>query len=343
MKASILLCAAATAAAASLPTRQTSGPDFVSVPYEEALQKYSKLFKPNTPEEIGSDFTAASAAATCSRSLRVRKEWRTMTTSDQKSWLTAVNCLMDKPSRTNDGQSLWEDLAWIHALYLNSIHGIDRFFPWHREFVQIYENLIRKDCGYAGPLPWWDETLDAGKFSKSPIFSSSTFGSLSLGPDTPKCVTNGAFAGRKFGIDDTCLARAGDDKHSTNITEAYITLCNAATNFHDFAECNERGVHNLGHESVGATLRSSSTAPLEPLFFLHHTFVDRIWWRWQNKNPARFSTISGCTIPVFPCPSDSYLLAPDSYLGGWDGLSNVETVGEILDTRNEHLCYTYDR
>jgi hypothetical protein len=187
MKASILLCAAATAAAASLPARQNSKPDFVHVPFEEAVEKYSKAFGSNAATENGSNFAAA---ATCSRPLSVRVEWRTMAAADQQDWLAAVNCLMDAPSRTNDGQSLWEDLTYIHRIGVTSIHGRDRFFPWHREFVMIYENLLRGDCGYQGPLPWWDETLDAGSFSQSPIFSPNTFGTLPLGPDTT-CVTDG--------------------------------------------------------------------------------------------------------------------------------------------------------
>lgn len=52
-----------------------------------------------------------------------------------------------------------------------------------------------------------------------------------------------AFSGRTFSVDssDTCLGRAGDDEWSAQITEDYIELCNSATTFHEFAECNERG------------------------------------------------------------------------------------------------------
>ncbi|KAH7310798.1 hypothetical protein B0I35DRAFT_482081 [Stachybotrys elegans] len=338
MKASILLLAATTAAAASLPARHTSEQHFAHVPFEEAVEKYSKLFSFDTPAE---NATTLAAAATCSRPLDVRVEWQKMTTTDQQDWLAAVNCLMDAPSRTTPGQSLWEDLNNIHRSRVTNIHGRDRFFPWHREFVKVYENLLRGDCGYQGPLPWWDETLDAGSFSQSSIFSPDTFGSLPLGPDST-CVTDGAFAGRTFG-EVGCLARAGDNEISAEITEDYINLCNTASDFHGFAECNERGVHDSGHEAVGATLRVSETAPLEPLFFLHHTFVDRVWWLWQNQDPSRFTDILGCTIPVFPCPSEFYIMTPESFMGDWDGFSEAEVIGDALDTRSERLCYTYDR
>jgi hypothetical protein len=55
---------------------------------------------------------------------------------------------------------------------------------------------------------------------------------------TPK-----AFGGRMFsvGSSESCLGRAGDDEWSAQITEDYIELCNSATTFHEFAECNEQG------------------------------------------------------------------------------------------------------
>jgi tyrosinase len=187
MRALNLIWAATTVAGASLPARQNTESELILVTYEEALEKYSHLVNSNTSAENTDDFAAA---ATCSRPLDVRVEWRSMDAADQQDWLAAVNCLMDAPSRTSDGNSLWEDLAYIHRNRLENIHGLDRFFPWHREFVMIYENFIRGECGYQGPLPWWDETQDAGHFSQSAIFSSNTFGALPLGPETT-CVNDG--------------------------------------------------------------------------------------------------------------------------------------------------------
>jgi tyrosinase len=339
MKVSTLLFAATAAAAASLPVRETPKHAFNSLPFEEAVAKYSKIFssESGTTTESGSDFAAAAA---CSRPLDIRREWKTMSAANQQSYLTAVNCLMNKPSRTDDGKSLWQDLQYIHLGSINAIHGQDRFFPWHREFTKIYENLLRGDCGYQGPIPWWDETTDAGKFSTASIFASNTFGSAPAGDS--KCITGGAFASRQFpGVG--CIRRGVNNTHSQEITQAYINLCNNAAEFHDFASCNEGGVHNIGHEAMGGTMQDLTISPLDPLFFLHHAFVDRIWWQWQSKNTSRFTDIFGCTIPVWPCPGEFAYLTPETDLSNWSDLGNAQTFADTLDTRSQRLCYTYDR
>jgi len=43
-------------------------------------------------------------------------------------------------------------------------------------------------------------------------------------------------------------------------------------------------VHNNVHIWVGGDMRLSSS-PNDPVFFLHHCNVDRIWAAWQEKHP----------------------------------------------------------
>ena len=39
-------------------------------------------------------------------------------------------------------------------------------------------------------------------------------------------------------------------------------------------------------------------SPGDPLFWLHHTWLDSLWWKWQSKNlPARLTEMSGPNIP----------------------------------------------
>lgn len=36
------------------------------------------------------------------------------------------------------------------------------------------------------------------------------------------------------------------------------------------------------------------SSPGDPLFYLHHTYLDKVWWDWQNLNlSARLTDISG--------------------------------------------------
>jgi hypothetical protein len=42
--------------------------------------------------------------------------------------------------------------------------------PWHRYFLNLFEDALRTDCGYQGTQPYWDWNLDTADWSKSPIF-----------------------------------------------------------------------------------------------------------------------------------------------------------------------------
>jgi len=51
-------------------------------------------------------------------------------------------------------------------------------------------------------------------------------------------------------------------------------------------------MHGRGHGYVGGDMDGSSASPNDPIFFLHHAEVDRMWAAWQEANhtsgdPAR--------------------------------------------------------
>jgi tyrosinase len=55
------------------------------------------------------------------------------------------------------------------------------------------------------------------------------------------------------------------------------------------AEDGGPGLHNRVHVWVGGTMESVPTAPNDPVFFIHHCYVDKLWAQWQRRWPvARF-------------------------------------------------------
>lgn len=132
--------------------------------------------------------TRAAAAASCKTNVRV--EWNRMTSANKKSFVDAIVCLTKKPSRGvapgPDGaadtggriSTLWDDLYWTHSFQYRSVHSTDNFLPFHRYFVHVFEKLLRSECGYKAPLPWWRETDAAGKVKASNLFTKDYFGTL---------------------------------------------------------------------------------------------------------------------------------------------------------------------
>jgi tyrosinase len=44
------------------------------------------------------------------------------------------------------------------------------------------------------------------------------------------------------------------------------------------------GMHGRGHVFIGGDMQASTASPNDPVFFLHHAQVDRLWAAWQEAN-----------------------------------------------------------
>ncbi|KAF6800328.1 tyrosinase central domain containing protein [Colletotrichum sojae] len=83
------------------------------------------------------------------------------------------------------------------------------------------------------------------------------------------------------------------------------------------------------------------SAPNDPVFFLHHTQVDRLWWMWQMRDPVtRFREYHGPTED-FRHHHRRSAGASDVDVLPMGGLVNDGRVREYLDTRQGSLCYIY--
>ena len=137
--------------------------------------------------------TQAAAAGSCTNPAP-RIEWRNLGDGDKTAFVRAIRCLMDKPSAGGfpGSGSRYEDLVWVHQQMAPGIHNVGHFLPWHRYYVAIFEFLLRDECGYRGPMTWWDETRDTGNFRGSPLFTPWWFGSAPYrAGDQGTCVDDG--------------------------------------------------------------------------------------------------------------------------------------------------------
>ncbi|KAK0731025.1 hypothetical protein B0H67DRAFT_639457 [Lasiosphaeris hirsuta] len=317
-----------------------------------------------------------------------RREWRTLSTPEKKDYLTAVKCILAKPSKTptfnNTGViSRYDDLVYTHIQQTFSIHYTGHFMAWHRFFGAIYENMLRNECGYKGAQPYWDWTLDtpANNWADSPVFDGQTgFGGngafVAGDPTNPfevpgrtggGCVSNGPFANNNNLVhlgptgsvtyNPQCLRRDLSPYFAARyLAKNQTQLTLAQPDFGWFARTVEggpsfeaSGVHGGEHYSVGGTYGQMGdlyTSPADPLFYLHHANLDRLWWSWQKLSPAaRLADVSG---PIF-------LMDYDNAQGGNVTLDFPLTAGvnapdvticnvmNIADCSRTGLCYEYDK
>ncbi|KAK6067544.1 hypothetical protein SCUP234_11542 [Seiridium cupressi] len=96
-------------------------------------------------------------------------------------------------------------------------------------------------------------------------------------------------------------------------------------------------LHQYGHFSVtGDPSGDVYNSPNEPLFWLHHGNIDRMWWVWQNQQPIeRAFQIGGTRTMLNTPPSDNATIDDLIDLGVNAGASAISqhTTRRILITR----------
>lgn len=81
----------------------------------------------------------------------------------------------------------------------------------------------------------------------------------------------------------------------------------------------------------------------DPVFYLHHANMDRVWWSWQNRNlTSRLTDFTGPLYPMdftFTRGGNATLDTPLDYVS----IAPAVTVKDTMDIRAGGLCYTYDK
>ncbi|KAF2830391.1 Di-copper centre-containing protein [Ophiobolus disseminans] len=279
-----------------------------------------------------------SIAATCANP-RVRVEWDSYSDSDKQAYVNAIRCLQTRPAsgQFSQSRSRYEDLVALHQNLTPNVHGSAKFLLWHRYFLWMFEDIIRSECSFDRALPWFDETRYAGRFSQSSIFSSQWFGAINRGGN---CVEDGQFANLAINVGPGssnslhCLARNGDDSKTQYTNSGIVDGCNNEGDYANMASCAEGGAHAWGHNGIGAVMQDTFASPADPIFFLHHAFIDRNFRIWQNKDQAyRVNNINGRDVAGNP-------LTLDTTVNVYDIRPTVQ-IRDILDTTSEKLCYKY--
>ncbi|KAL0563121.1 hypothetical protein V5O48_018955, partial [Marasmius crinis-equi] len=96
--------------------------------------------------------------------------------------------------------------------------------------------------------------------------------------------------------------------------------------------------HGSGHLTVGGDMGDFYSSPVDPLFFLYHANVDRIWWEWQVADPEqRLYLIDGPTS-IDPPYEEVTLDFPLKMAG----MAPTIPLKQVMDTENGLLCYSYE-
>lgn len=202
----------------------------------------------------------------------------------------------------------YDTLVNAHSMAnMTNIHGCPAFLPWHRQLLLELEAALQAASGNPDlGIPYWDWGVDAALSDpKDGVVWDVNF----LGGDGDStrgnAVQTGAFragqwvtvnmmgnpAGplmRQLGIEAPRPGSAADIAGAIAATPYDQSPFNRASNpsFRNRLEGwypSPPGLHNLGHVFVGGSMLPM-TSPNDPIFFLHHCMVDKVWHDWQVIN-----------------------------------------------------------
>lgn len=249
----------------------------------------------------------------------------------------------------------------------NLAHRGAVFLPWHREFLRKFELDLQKEVpGVA--IPYWDWAADAAlrsddpdipPWTKSPVWQEDFMGGNG-NPNFGNTVMDGPFKDwvtqevdemgmpsqkgrlkRDFGNDVRTLP-SQIDVYNAFSYEFYDTpywdlfskgFRNALEGF-----TNGPQLHNRVHVWVGGTMELM-TSPNDPVFFLNHCNVDRIWALWQDLRYNRGYPEDGTIVDRNCKRIEGYNLKDK--MVPWKTDPDSKTIEELLDYRK--LNYTYEK
>jgi tyrosinase len=187
-------------------------------------------------------------------------------------------------SNPSDRRS-WRNQALIHINHCP--HGVQSFVHWHRHYILNYELICGQligDTSFA--LAYWnwsekkgiipDPFYDAGPLNVQFWNDPSNAQSNNWGPGTVTTVGTRALA-KGEGLQD-------DPNAGQEFTQEFVDGIKEQTNFSIFTNRLESFPHNDGHVITGGAdgHMGDGMSPLDPIFWLHHCNIDRIWAEWQT-------------------------------------------------------------
>ncbi|KAK3092238.1 hypothetical protein FSP39_000151 [Pinctada imbricata] len=208
---------------------------------------------------------------------RVRKEYRVLSEEERYRFHYALNVLKENGT--------YDEIAGFHSIAIGgAAHAGPAFLPWHRVYLFILENALRKIDPYV-TIPYWDSNLDHNMLPHTDPIYSIIWSPLFVG-NGDAVVNTGPFA--SWNISRNIEARTGDGLISTDELQLLynLTIISNTTWFRGYCEF----LHNLVHVWVGGFMTRIDTAPRDPIFFLHHSYIDYLWWKWQKDNIDRPET-----------------------------------------------------
>ncbi|ALP68644.1 tyrosinase family protein [Paraburkholderia caribensis] len=244
--------------------------------------------------------------------VRIRKDANQLTVAERDRFVSAMAQL------NNRGTGRFVDFRNMHVAGLADAqaHGGPGFLPWHRAYLLDLERELQA-IDPAVTIPYWRFDRRAPNlFTTDFIGVPDVLGTVRFGPANPLqfWATDGV-----QGILRRQLGASPGARADPNILSETQTLA-LGSSYQKF-RIMQGNPHGSAHVNYfGGSISSIPTAAKDPLFFLLHCNVDRLWAKWQSQ-AGRYDAKLNAAYDSGPTPTS--LLAGHNLndtLWPWNGI-----------------------
>src|SRR5438105_556163 len=169
--------------------------------------------------------------------------------------------------------------------------NISLFLPWHRAYLYFFELALRDQVPDAS-LAWWDWASPAAHRNGIP----RAYREPNVDGD-PNPLFQFAIDPQLGGPTETDRSPGDPAELPTRADVANVLQIQQFNRFSSRLE----DLHDAVHGWVGGTMGIIAWAAYDPIFWAHHTNIDRLWSLWQlSHQPAFPPSFLDQALPPFP-------------------------------------------
>ncbi len=198
-----------------------------------------------------------------------RRDQASLSETQRERFLCALNVLI--------ANGTYGQLVDAHAgMYMQ--HTNDRLLPWHRIFLLQLEQALRAIHPDVS-IPYWDWTQASEQ--SIPSWLTSVLPTV-VTPTRTLHVT-----------------RSPGTTSDLAMIASNVPTIMGYSNWSPFSS-SINGVHGSVHVWVGGLMSDPSTAAADPIFWMHHCNLDRLWWQWHLAHSSINPPLSGASAVMNP-------------------------------------------
>jgi Common central domain of tyrosinase/Polyphenol oxidase middle domain len=209
-------------------------------------------------------------------------------------------------------------------------HGSYFFFSWHRMYLYFFERILRAASGDPNlALPYWNWSDPTQRALPQAFWQPATNNPLYIPPpERPTAVDNGTYQLSAGTVDSSVAFTYTNFDSPANSGLSFGGQIASPTQFNAPHGEFESQPHDVVHGSLAGLMGDPDTAAEDPIFWLHHANIDRLWNQWIAQGGRQD-------------PTDSAWLNTTFTFFDENGTAVNMTGQQVVDTATQ-LGYRYD-